>query len=74
MALEHDRSEVGRGNVQLLSQHLEVRQSEQPGPSPWPAFANTDSKVLYLDDPITVGGVANINCRSPMTSRGMPFA
>ena len=27
----------------------------------WPAFINADSKVLYLGDPITVGGVANIN-------------
>ena len=27
----------------------------------WPAFANADSKVLSIGDPITVGGVANIN-------------
>ncbi len=32
-----------------------------PGLPAWPAFSNTDSKVLYLGDPITVGGVANIN-------------
>jgi para-nitrobenzyl esterase len=27
----------------------------------WPAFANAESKVQYLGDPITVGGVANIH-------------
>src|ERR1022692_1743765 len=27
----------------------------------WPAFTNTDAKVNYLGDPITVGDVANIN-------------
>ncbi|MFZ0291044.1 MAG: carboxylesterase family protein [Candidatus Sulfotelmatobacter sp.] len=27
----------------------------------WPAFTNTDGKVLYLGDPIIIGGVANIN-------------
>ena len=27
----------------------------------WPAFTNIDNKVLHIDDPITVGGVANIN-------------
>jgi para-nitrobenzyl esterase len=27
----------------------------------WPAFTNTDGKVLYLGDPIAAGGVANIN-------------
>jgi para-nitrobenzyl esterase len=32
-----------------------------PGLAPWPAFSNTDSKVLYIEDPITTGGVANIN-------------
>jgi para-nitrobenzyl esterase len=32
-----------------------------PGLPSWPAFTNTDSKVLYLGDPIIVGGVANIN-------------
>ena len=32
-----------------------------PGPSPWPAFTNTESKVLDISDPITVDGVTNIN-------------
>jgi para-nitrobenzyl esterase len=27
----------------------------------WPPFTDTESKVLYLADPITVGGVSNIN-------------
>jgi para-nitrobenzyl esterase len=27
----------------------------------WPAFTNTDSKVLAIGDPITVDGVTNIN-------------
>jgi para-nitrobenzyl esterase len=45
----------------------------------WPTFANTDSKVLYLGDPITVGGVANINSLSVLDAvynsvRGAPFA
>jgi para-nitrobenzyl esterase len=26
----------------------------------WPAFTNADGKVLYLGDPITVGGVVNL--------------
>jgi para-nitrobenzyl esterase len=28
---------------------------------PWPAFTYTDSKVLYIGEPTTVGSVANIN-------------
>ncbi len=32
-----------------------------PGLPSWPTFSNTDSKVLYLGDPITVGGVANVS-------------
>jgi len=45
----------------------------------WPAFTNADSKVLYLGDPITVGGVANINSLNVFdavytTVRGTPFA
>jgi para-nitrobenzyl esterase len=49
------------------------------GLPPWPAFANADSKVLYLGDPITVGGVANINSLKVFdavytTVRGTPFA
>jgi para-nitrobenzyl esterase len=50
-----------------------------PGLPPWPAFANADSKVLYLGDPITVGGVANIKSLNVFdavytTVRGTPFA
>jgi len=49
------------------------------GLPPWPAFANADSKVLYIGDPITVGGVANINGLTSFdavytTVRGKPFA
>jgi len=45
----------------------------------WPAFSNADSKVLYLGDPITVGGVANINSLNVFDAvytsvRGAPFA
>ena len=32
-----------------------------PGLTSWPAFTHTDSKVLYLGDPIVVGGVAYVN-------------
>ncbi|MFZ0746176.1 MAG: carboxylesterase family protein [Terracidiphilus sp.] len=32
-----------------------------PGLPPWPAFTNAVSKVRYLGDPTTVGGVANID-------------
>jgi hypothetical protein len=40
---------------------------------------NADSKVLYLADPITIGGVANINSLTVFdavytTVRGTPFA
>jgi para-nitrobenzyl esterase len=50
-----------------------------PGLPQWPAFTNTDSKVLYLGDPITVAGVANINSLNVFdavytTVRGRPFA
>lgn len=50
-----------------------------PGLPPWPAFANAESKVQYLGDPITVGGVANINGLGAFdtvytTVRGKPFA
>jgi len=49
------------------------------GLAPWPAFTNADNKVLYLGDPITVGGVANINSLKVFdavytTVRGAPFA
>ena len=49
------------------------------GLPPWPAFTNVASKVRYLGDPITVGGVANIHGLSALdavysTVRGKPFA
>jgi para-nitrobenzyl esterase len=45
----------------------------------WPAFTNADCKVLYLGDPITVNGVANINSLRVFDAvytsvRGKPFA
>ena len=45
----------------------------------WPAFTNTETKVQYLGDPITVGGVANISGLTVFdavyaTVRGKPFA
>ena len=45
----------------------------------WPAFVNADSKVQYLGDPITAGGVANIHGLSVFDAvytavRGKPFA
>ena len=45
----------------------------------WPAFTIADSKVLYLGDPITVGGAANINSLTVFDNvytavRGSPFA
>ena len=50
-----------------------------PGLPSWPAFTNAESKVEYLADPITVGGVANLNSLSVFdavytTVRGAPFA
>ena len=50
-----------------------------PGLPLWPAFANANSKVQYLGDPITVGGVANIYGLSVFDAvytavRGKPFA
>ena len=50
-----------------------------PGLLPWPTFTNTESKVQYLGDPITVGGVANIHGLSAFDSvystvRGKSFA
>jgi para-nitrobenzyl esterase len=49
------------------------------GLPPWPAFTNVESKVQYLGDPITVGGVANIHGLSVFdavysTVRGKTFA
>jgi para-nitrobenzyl esterase len=45
----------------------------------WPAFTTAQSKVQYLGDPITVGGVANISGLTVFDSvyttvRGKPFA
>ena len=50
-----------------------------PGVPPWPAFTNAESKVQYLADPITVGGVANISGLTVFDSvytvvRGKSFA
>ena len=50
-----------------------------PGLPPWPAFTDTDTKVLYLGDPVTVGGVANVNSLTVLDGvytavRGKPFA
>lgn len=50
-----------------------------PGLPSWPAFNNADNNVLYLRDPITVGGVANINSLKVFDAvytsvRGTPFA
>jgi para-nitrobenzyl esterase len=45
----------------------------------WPAFTNADSKVVYLGDPITVGGVGSMNSLKVFDGvyssvRGTPFA
>ena len=45
----------------------------------WPAFTSRDGKVLYLDDPVSVGGVADINSLKVFDVvytmvRGKPFA
>jgi para-nitrobenzyl esterase len=50
-----------------------------PGLPPWPVFNNTENKVQYLANPITVGGVANITGLTVFDSvysavRGKPFA
>jgi para-nitrobenzyl esterase len=50
-----------------------------PGLPAWPVFTNTDSKVLYLGDPISVGGVASIDSLKVFDAvysavRGKPFA
>jgi para-nitrobenzyl esterase len=47
--------------------------------SSWPPFASADGKVLYLGDPIVIGGVANISSLKVFDSvyatiRGKPFA
>ena len=66
-------------DVELLGELREVGQSERPGLPPWQAFTNTESKVQYLGDPITVGGVASIKGLAVFdavysTVRGKPFA
>jgi para-nitrobenzyl esterase len=50
-----------------------------PGLTLWPAFTKTDGKVLSIGDPVTVGGVANINSLSVFDTvyasvRGKAFA
>ena len=49
-----------------------------PGLPLWPTFTNSETKVNYLGDPITVGDVANINSLRVFDSvytavRGKPF-
>jgi para-nitrobenzyl esterase len=49
------------------------------GLTTWPVFINGGNKVLYLADPVTVGGTANINSLSVFdvvysSVRGKPFA
>ena len=58
-----------------------ARSGDPNGPTlpSWPAFTNTDSKVLYLGDPVTVGGVANLGSLKVFDAvytsvRGAPFA
>jgi para-nitrobenzyl esterase len=46
---------------------------------PWPAFTTTNGPVLYIGDPVTVGGVQNIDSLKVFdavytTVRGKPFA
>jgi para-nitrobenzyl esterase len=50
-----------------------------PGLPLWPQFTNADAKVQYFADPITVGGVWNLNGLTVFDSvyatvRGKPFA
>lgn len=45
----------------------------------WPVFINAGNKVLYLGDPVTVGGTPNISSLSVFdvvysSVRGKPFA
>jgi len=49
-----------------------------PGLPLWPAFTNAENEVLYLGDPITAGGVANIKSLNIFDAvytsvRGTPF-
>jgi para-nitrobenzyl esterase len=49
------------------------------GLPPWPAFTTADSKVMYLGDPVAVGGVASIEGLKVFDAvytavRGKPFA
>ena len=44
----------------------------------WPAFSNTSARVLYLGDPVSVAGVANLDSLTILdgvytTVRGKPF-
>jgi para-nitrobenzyl esterase len=72
-------SESGRGNVQLRVNFARSGNPNGPGLPSWPAFTNAENKVLYLGDPITVGGVANIKSLNVLDAlytnvRGTPFA
>ncbi|HEV3238999.1 MAG TPA: carboxylesterase family protein [Casimicrobiaceae bacterium] len=48
------------------------------GLPPWPAFTNATGRVLYLGDPVSVAGVANLDSLTALdgvytTVRGKPF-
>jgi para-nitrobenzyl esterase len=69
------------GDRKLAEEHNFARTGDPNGPAlpTWPAFASSESKVQYLGDPITVGGVANVHGLSVFDSvytavRGKPFA
>ncbi|MEA3206102.1 MAG: hypothetical protein QOG92_1788 [Verrucomicrobiota bacterium] len=69
----------GRRDIQLLVNFARSGNPNSPDLPSWPAFTNTDSKVLAIGDPITVDGVTNINglkiFDDVYTSvRGKPFA
>jgi len=78
-----DWSKADRKVAQKVSSYwVNFAKSGNPnGPNlpAWPVFTNADSKVLYIGDPMTVGGVANINSLGVFdavytTVRGTPFA
>jgi len=79
VALEHGGSEAGRRDFELL---VNFAKSGNPNGSDlpiWPAFTNADNRVLYLGDPIIIGGLANIDGLRVFDAvynsvRGKPFA
>ena len=79
MELDGGRSEAGGEMSSYWVNFAKSGDPNGPGLPPWPAFTNAESKVQYLADPITVGGVANINSLTVFdavytTVRGKPFA